>query len=281
MNKKRKNLKNLRRNQTIAEPQLQKLSSLDLIKMFAYLLPISGVFLIVLGYGRITGLATIFGLTALELVDDKTDFLYEAALPLMQVYTQVLEVLSSPFFWTVIFCIAGIFLIGYIIIRCFRNSFESSGEIKAKFDWVDYFFKSSAFDLGPILGFIRAVVKIHTEIFTFMSSIWLLLFVITLVLFIGLGGYHQGQKLAKDYIVYPKNCATDLTGEPGKEKVAICVAVFNDGNEVARGRVIAITKERIFLYIKGEDNTRISKSYPMRNAIIEHVGTEDKQLGSE
>ncbi|MGJ8619470.1 MAG: hypothetical protein ACSHWN_03980 [Methylophilaceae bacterium] len=274
MNNKRKNLKKLSRNQDINETQEQNLASLDYIKIFAFLLSISGVFLIVLGYGRITGLAAIFGLTALELVDDKTDFLYEAAVPLMQFYTQVVEMLSSSIFWTLILVFTGIFSILYIIIRCLRSSPEIRRNISSKVDRVGYFFESSAFDLGPVLGFIRAIVKILTEIFTFLSPIWYLLCVITLVLLVGLGGYYRGQKLAKDYIVYPNNCAGDLTGKSGKEKVAICVAVLNDGNEIARGRIIASTKERIFLYIKNEDNARITRSYPIHNAIIERVDTE-------
>lgn len=279
MNNKRKILKRQRLNETITAPREQALSSLDYIKIFAYLLPICGVFLIVLGYGRITGLAAIFGFSALELVDDKTDFLYEAALPLMQLYTQLVEILFSSIFWTLILVITGIASILYIIIRCLLSSPKRRREIRNKLELIGSFFESSAFDLGPVLGFIQAIVKIITEIFKFLSPIWFFLFVITLVLFIGFSGYYQGQELARDYIVDPKNCAGDLTGKPGKEKVAICVAVFNDGSEIARGRVIASTKQRIFLYIKGEDNTRISKSYPVRNAIIERVETEDKPEG--
>lgn len=109
--------------------------------------------------------------------------------------------------------------------------------------------------------------------------------VFSLVLVFAFGiGYTEGAKFAKEEIIKPKACAPYIK-KTGKdvEKTAYCARILQDGNEIARGRIIFEGSERIFLYVKEirvndkQENEliRVPKSFPIHNAVIERVDTED------
>jgi hypothetical protein len=109
--------------------------------------------------------------------------------------------------------------------------------------------------------------------------------VFTCILVIAFGiGYSEGVTFAKEEIIKPKACAPYVK-KAGKdvEKTAYCARVVENGKEIARGRIIMENSERIFLYVKEitvndkQENevVRVPKSFPIHNAIIERVDTED------
>lgn len=287
--------KTLRRRQLESFAKEHKHSKLDGIKILLFILTILGILLTLLGYGYDLGIASTFGYSPLEIVNNGTDFLYDSSTPMMLIYAKVLKwtfwkglFLSNYYIRLVIGCTLGL-LVVFTFVKFVRSSPKRHDATR---DWIDStekstdYFERAVFDDGIVKGFFRVVIM--TPFYMYLGSLLIFICVfllLTVIFMVPILGYTEGKKVAKDYVVDATGCVQLRTKNKKVEtdKKANCVALVQDEKEIARGRVIAQNSERIFLYVREyrvndkqeKEEIMVPKSYPIRDAIIERVDTED------
>lgn len=293
--------KQLRRNKLRLNDESQINPDKSIFKSILFWLPYSGALSILLGYGYISGIATTFGYSATDFMHNTSDFLAVALDPLVIIGVRVLSwsalkvFLSSSIYSIdtlgyVIFSLS-IYLLYHFFFRTQQKKVISKRWIKNKLSKVfvqDPSKRRFIFQLllAGLLGFI---VKVLATAFVYISTFILFIF----ILIIPMLGYTIGRDFAFEQIINPKECSphhvqVEVNSKIKKtyketKKTANCVRILQDNNEIARGRVIAENSERIFLYIKEirvngkQENEviRVPKSFPIHNAVIERVDTED------
>lgn len=290
--------KSLRPNQSTVSVE-ENNSKLDFIKIAVFLISFIGVLLVLLGYGYLTGLGSQFGYLAAEIVNDKSDFLSASAMPLAAIFSNFF----SWTFWKDILCswewvhnfIAGSTFLAILLYLLLRYGLRSPNRKRAVRNWLN---KNSVnvmdrivFEDNLFKGFIKVLFAVPLFLsgiaFTIFYTIAVVLFLIVIIPVIGM---EEGKKDATEYIVNAEVCAARYMTLKDRDpniksggKGAICVRLIQNNKEVVRGRVIATTNRRIFLYVKAfrlndkqeKEEIRVPKSYPIRNVIIERVETED------
>ncbi len=267
-------------------------SDSDLFKKLLFLLPYSGALLIALGYGYTTGISSQFGYSAKDFLNDISGFLSAAFDPAL--------IISMKFFsWdfltnSIINSVTDKWLIGYvitfIIIYTFFHLFNRTPEKRETTK--RWFVEKLRSVVDSKLTRKRIVIEVLLVAFAgiflkFLATLMVYVVIVILAAFflaVPVFGFSAGAEYAKDYIIHPKAC-TPFVKNMGKEipKTAPCVRLLIGEKEIVRGREIARNSERIFLYVKEvrKDNeqkeieVRVPKSFPIRNAIIERVDTED------
>jgi len=284
--------KQLRRNKTTHKNELKETSGTSIFKSILFWLPYSGALSILLGFGYMTGLAAQFGYSATDILVDTKGFLFAGLYPIFTIFVEIFSwdyfkdfVISSVSDNSVYLYILISLLAYFLFNLCFRTPKKQTRTrnlIRSSLPKIFVREPSSSRVIVETL-LVAALSVTYKLIITLLLYGVLIAITSMLILAFGLG-YKEGAKYAQEEIIKPKNCAPYIK-KTGKdiEKTAYCSRIIQDDNEVARGRLIAFNSERIFLYVReaktGDDgverDVRIPKSFPIRNAIIERVDTED------
>jgi len=246
--------KNLRRNHLQDEEVVSKKSKLDFIKAFLFIVSFLGLLLALLGYGYMLGIGFTFGYDPLAVV------------------------------W----------LLAYVFVRFIRSDPKRHRATRQWLQGADEsvsYMEKAVFIDSPFKGFIRVLITTPLYIYIGTFVMFLIAFLLlTAIVTVPNLGYQEGQKIAQD-VKNATGCVPhDIENAERKvikkdDKVkprANCVRVLQEGKKAVRGRVIATNSQRIFLYVREtqQDNKviRVTKSYPIRNTVVERVDTEDIPL---
>jgi len=298
MSKIRKDLKALRQGKLAKTNIDDTKSKPDKIKTAVFLISFTGILLVMLGYGYKLGLANSFGYYAVDIVDDATDFLYAASTPISIIFNRFgdSEFFSSlfqeKFFLYPLIILSAVFLSYFLFVRyCLCRSDMRDMVV----EWLEESAKASFWDEviytdNVLKGFLKVFGLVMASTFYIVVSFYgILILALMFLIVVPAWGYAEGKAVAEDFIINSDRCFRHYVDGPrpeeakGKrEKVAICVSVDN-GQGIVTGRQIARNSQRIFLYVKDyrindkgqKEAIRIPKSYPIRNAVIERVDTED------
>lgn len=252
-----------------------------LFKNILLLLPVSGAFSILLGFGYMTGIAQQFGYAATDIVADTQGFIFAGLYPVFTIFSKVLSweyfcnlLRSGASDWWVFLYIAifGFMYLGFNLF--FRTNQKKRKTLRRLRKLPKLFVRSPSWMRIAVESLLVVVASVTYKVIITVLGYGIFI-AFTSVLLLGFAlGYKEGANFAQEEIIKPKSCAPYVK-ETGKsvEKTAYCARVVIADKEVARGRVIAFNSERIFLYVK-EKAVRVPKSFPIRNAIVERVNTE-------
>lgn len=262
-----------------------------LFKNFLLLLPVSGAFSILLGYGYMTGIAQQFGYAATDIVADTQGFIFAGLYPVFTIFSKVFSweyfcnlLRSGASDWWALLYIA-IFGSMYLGFNLFFRTKQKKRKALRKLRKLPKLFVGSPSWIRVVVESLLVVVASVTYKLIITVLGYGIFITFTSVLLLGFAlGYKEGANFAQEEIIKPKSCAPYIK-ETGRnvDKTAYCARVIMGGKEIARGRVIAFNSERIFLNVKKYSTNakqerkefRVPKSFPIRNAIVERVNTED------
>jgi hypothetical protein len=289
----RKSRSRLRKNVALRSSPLEETNTESkLFNRVLLWLPYSGALAILLGFGYMSGLAAQFGYSATEILSDTKEFIFAGLYP---IFTTFLRLFSWDFFKDLVISSISdkfVFLFGFIFLSAyflFNILFRTKQKQTRTKNWAHSILPklfareltTTRFVVETLLVTVISVA--YKLIVTIMLYGAFVVFTCILVIAFGIG-YSEGVTFAKEEIIKPKACAPYVK-KAGKdvEKTAYCARVVENGKEIARGRIIMENSERIFLYVKEitvndkQENevVRVPKSFPIHNAIIERVDTED------
>lgn len=284
MTQKQRNTANHQPQEVQAAPAPKKSDGVSWLSVLVSVFTVLTSILLVLGYGYKRGVADVFHLEVSEIADSASDFLIVAADALAYVLMNMLDKFSIfiKSIWIKYLIesvvLAVMFPLGWYLAQKRNSQQKPDKDSSNKKDaWykrsIVQYLMASFFGLGvyPITLLVLYILILYVLAMPFAFLIPL--------------GYAPGKENAETYIIKPQHCAPlpflqadTKTRKPQakqdkqtKEVFANCVAVVKDGNEIARGRRIAVHAERIFLYIK---KTGEVKSVPLNDATIVLVDSE-------
>lgn len=258
-------------------------------------LPVITIILTLLGYGYDLAYLEAFGLSPQAVQHGPLDFLLRATyglLPLIEKSNSLKELLSSADGLARIWrdtewmrYVGAAIALAMLLLAIASKEFASatpfdSPRLSRTTQRANQFIAKVACALGSVsrtwrflFGFAAAGWFVSpVAIWLLGASLWLVGSLVLLALTAApIVGLTAGTTHAREHVIEPAQCVQRSVDRQKTRDGAICIRVLKDGKEIARGRLIDQTSNRVWLFRKHPWSVA---SVPLDGAVIEYTGDE-------